>query len=88
MSSTAISTLTVRTLLFASYAETLGLDSIELTFNSPATVRDVIERLRALPGGERLPPSPLIAINLSQVGPDTRLVSGDELAVLPPLAGG
>ena len=88
MSSIAISTLTVRVLLFASYAETLGLDSIELTFDGPATVRDAIERVRALPGGERLPPKPLIAVNLSQAGPDTRLVSGDEVALLPPLAGG
>jgi hypothetical protein len=56
MTSTATSTLTVRVLLFASYAETLGLDSIELTFESAATVRDAIRRVQALPGGERLPP--------------------------------
>jgi hypothetical protein len=52
MTSTATSTLTVRVLLFASYAETLGLDSIELTFESAATVRDAIRRVQALPGGE------------------------------------
>jgi molybdopterin converting factor small subunit len=85
---TAISTLTVRVLLFASYADALGLDAIELTFDGGATVADAIARLRALPGGERLPPRPLCAVNLSQVRLDTPLASGDELALLPPLAGG
>jgi molybdopterin converting factor small subunit len=88
MPSTAISTLTVRVLLFASYAETLGLEAVELTFDGAATVQDAIGRLRALPGGETLPPKPLCAVNLSQVQLDTALASGDELAVLPPLAGG
>ena len=88
MSPTAISTLTVRVLLFASYAETLGLDAVEITFDGAATVEDAIARLRALPGGERLPPKPLCAVNLSQAPLDTPLTSGDELAVLPPLAGG
>jgi len=88
MPPTAISTLTVRVLLFASYAETLGLDAIELSFDGGATVGDAIERLRALPGGNRLPPKPLCAVNLSQVRLDAQLASGDELAVLPPLAGG
>jgi molybdopterin converting factor small subunit len=88
MPSTATSTLTVRVLLFASYAETLGLDAFELTLHDGATVADAIERLRALSGGERLPPRPLCAVNLSQVAPSMRLRAGDELAVLPPLAGG
>lgn len=88
MSTSAISTLTVRVLLFASYAETLGLSAVELTFDGAATVEDAIARLRALPGGERLPLKPLCAVNLSQVRLDTPLTSGDELAILPPLAGG
>lgn len=88
MPTTAISTLTVRLLLFGSYAEMVGRDAIELTFDGPATVGDAIARVRALPGGERLPPKPLCAVNLSQAGWDTPLATGDELAVLPPLAGG
>ena len=63
----------MRVLLFASYAETLGLDAIELTFDSRATVADAIDRLRALPGGERLPPKPLCAVNLSARRPDAPL---------------
>jgi molybdopterin converting factor small subunit len=84
----ATPTVTVRVLLFASYAETMGLDSIELSFESPATVRDALERLRTLPGGEKLPPKPLCAVNLAQARADAPLSEGDELAVLPPLAGG
>ncbi|MEA2723650.1 MAG: sulfur-carrier protein [Gemmatimonadales bacterium] len=88
MPSTAAPALTVRVLLFASYADTLGFDSVELNLTVPATVADVLDRLRALPGGERLPPKPLCALNLTHVRSDTPLTGGDELAVLPPLAGG
>ena len=88
MQSTATPALTVRVLLFASYAESLGLDSLDLSFDGPAMVTDAINQLRALPGGDRLPPKPLCAVNLLQVSPSTSLNHGDELAVLPPLAGG
>jgi molybdopterin converting factor small subunit len=88
MPSTAASTVTVRVLLFASYAETLGFDALELALDTPATVGDVLARLRAIPGGERLPPRPLCALNLSQTEADAPLAPGDELAILPPLAGG
>ena len=88
MPSTAVPTLTVRVLLFASYADTLGFDTVDLSFDPPTTVGDVLARLRALPGGERLPPRPLCALNLTHVGSDAPLSGGDELAILPPLAGG
>lgn len=78
----------MRVLLFASYAEILGVDSVDMSLDSPATVGDALERLRTLPGGEKLPPRPLCALHLSQVGVDAPLSRGDELAVLPPLAGG
>jgi molybdopterin synthase sulfur carrier subunit len=88
MPSAAASTLTVRVLLFASYAETMGCDAVELALDSPATVDDAVERLRSLPGGERLPLRPLCALNLTQAAGDAPLSAGDELAILPPLAGG
>lgn len=88
MPSTAVPALTVRVLLFASYADTLGFDSVELSFEAPAAVGDVLDRLRALPGGHRLPPRPLCALNLTHVRSDAPVSSGDELAILPPLAGG
>ena len=88
MPGTVASTLTVRILLFASYADTLGFDSLELDFESPASVGDALMRLRSMPGGDRLPPRPMCAVNLVHVTPETVLSSGDELAILPPLAGG
>ncbi|HET6345405.1 MAG TPA: MoaD/ThiS family protein [Myxococcota bacterium] len=84
----APSVVTVRVLLFASYAEHLGAESLELTLSSPATVADVVTRLRALPGGHLLPPKPLCARNLAHAGQADPVSSGDEIAVLPPLAGG
>ncbi|HEY9013614.1 MAG TPA: hypothetical protein VIM84_00950, partial [Gemmatimonadales bacterium] len=47
--------ITVRVLLFASYAELLGRDAVELSLPAPARVADALARLRALPGGSRLP---------------------------------
>ncbi|MGH7507902.1 MAG: MoaD/ThiS family protein [Gemmatimonadales bacterium] len=88
MPPTTASALTVQVLLFASYAEMLGIDSVELSLAHPATVGDALDRLRALPGGERLPPRPLCAVNRTHARDDTLLAGGDELAVLPPLAGG
>jgi len=82
------STVTIRVLLFASYAELLGRDALEMVLDNPARVSDALERLRAFPGGDRLPPKPLCALNLTQVEPDTPLRVGDELAILPPLSGG
>jgi molybdopterin converting factor small subunit len=88
MPGTAASTLTVRILLFASYADALGFDTIDLDFDRSATVGDALRRLRSLPAGDRLPPKPMCALNLTHVSYDTPLAGGDELAVLPPLAGG
>jgi molybdopterin converting factor small subunit len=88
MTTAAASKVSVRVLLFASYAERLGFDSLEMSLPSPATVGLVIERLRTLPGGDYLSAQPLCAVNLAHVGPEALLATGDEVAVLPPLAGG
>jgi molybdopterin converting factor small subunit len=88
MTAAAPAIVTVHVLLFASYAEHLGTETIELTLSSPATVADVIAHLRRLPGGQLLPPKPLCARNLAHAGQDDSVSDGDEIAVLPPLAGG
>ena len=80
--------MTVTALLFASYAEALGSDRVELTLSGDTTVRDVVELLRAMPGGASLPPTPLVAVNLTYAGADQRVESGDEVAIIPPVAGG
>ena len=88
MTKTAIPLVVVRVQLFASYAEALGADTMELSLEQPATVGDAVRRIRALPGGQQVPPRPMCAVNLSQVSPSAPLQAGDELALLPPLSGG
>jgi molybdopterin converting factor small subunit len=83
-----LTTVSVRVLLFASFADTLGFEELELSLQSPATVADALRRILTLPGGERLPERPLCAVNLTQVPPSAPLATGDELALLPPLSGG
>ncbi|MEP7087008.1 MAG: MoaD/ThiS family protein [Gemmatimonadota bacterium] len=80
--------MTVTALLFASYADALGSDRLELTLAGDTTVRDVVDRLRAMPGGSSLPAAPLVAVNQTYASSDQRVVSGDEVAIIPPVAGG
>ncbi len=81
-------TLTIQVLLFGSYADSFGQHTVELALPSPATIADAVAHLRSLPGGKQIPTRPLCALNLSQVPVETPLSAGDELAILPPLAGG
>jgi molybdopterin converting factor small subunit len=80
--------MTVTVLLFASYADALGKSSIELEISPGSTVRDVLATLAALPGGDRLPPKPLVAINETYATAGAALHGGEEVAVIPPVAGG
>ncbi len=79
-------TVTVR--LFASYAEILGESHLDLTLADGSTVADVVRSLNGMPGGNRLPPSPLVAVNFSYAHPAMMLANGDEVAIIPPVAGG
>ena len=79
---------TVQVLLFARFAELLGTERLVLGLPRPASLQSVLDRLMMLPGGAGLPPRPLLARNQSQAPLDTQLEDGDEVAVLPPLAGG
>lgn len=88
MSAAAPPSVTVRVLLFASYAERFGFDGREVTLAAPASVGDVVSHLRALPGGQQLPPKPLCARNLAHAAWSDPVHEGDEIAILPPLAGG
>lgn len=81
--------LTVRCRLFARYAELVGHTEFTLELPGPATVADAVRFLRAsVPGGNRLPERPLVAVNLHHALPATPVTEGDELAFLPPVAGG
>ncbi len=80
---------TIRLRFFARYAELVGRAEATLAVPLPATVGDVVRRVRAeLPGGVDLPARPLAAVNLKHVTLDAAVADGDEVALLPPVAGG
>ena len=80
--------MTVSVLLFASYAELIGRSQLDLQLGADATIDDVIAALGRMPNGDRLPPRPLVAVNEAYATPGQRLAAGDEVAVIPPVAGG
>ena len=81
-----MSTVTVQ--LFASYAELLGASKIELSIASDSTVNELLERIRLLPGASMLPAVPRVAVNRSFASADQRIQPNDEIALIPPVAGG
>jgi len=79
----------VHILLFARYAELLGRSDLVLTIPLPATVEAIVAELKAQHQDARLiPDRPLAAVNSRHVLPDHLVHPGDELALLPPVAGG
>jgi molybdopterin converting factor subunit 1 len=80
--------MTIDVQLFASYAEALGAKKIQIELPENATVEALMTAISRLPGAEKIPPKPLVAVNLVYAGPETLLKSGDEVAFIPPVAGG
>ena len=81
-----MSTVTVQ--LFASYADLLGGRTVELHLAPGSTVVDLLAQIRSLPGAARLPGSPRVALNRTFAHSDQIISSGDEIALIPPVAGG
>lgn len=52
--------MTIRVLLFASYADALGANELPMQGGVGLTVRDVLQHVRSLPGAAMLPPSPMM----------------------------
>lgn len=75
--------------LFARYAEVAGVEEMELQVPEGAAARDVVRELRqSLPSGHLIPEEPLAAIDREHASLDDQIREGQELALLPPLAGG
>jgi molybdopterin converting factor subunit 1 len=81
-----MSTVTVQ--LFASYAESFGTTAIEISITAGMSVSDLIQQVRALPGSEIVRDSARVAVNRQFAFPDQLIDSGDEIALIPPVAGG
>lgn len=81
--------LRVRTLFFASYRELAGTAELEVELQAGATVSDLLDAVRALsPRLGALPREPVVAVNQRYATLDARLAEGDEVAFIPPVAGG
>ena len=80
--------MSITVLLFASYSDALGVPSLSLELAAGATVGDVLAQIAARPGGGVLPARPLVAVNQRYASPSTPVRSGDEVALIPPVAGG
>ena len=78
----------IRTLLFATYREMAGTEELEIELPGGATAGDLVARLRDRPGLDRLPDEPALAVNQVYASLSTPLSNGDEVALLPPVAGG
>ncbi|MEO8336278.1 MAG: MoaD/ThiS family protein [bacterium] len=80
--------MSVTVLLFASYADALGVPSVSVELPAEATVADVLAALAGRPGADQLPAMPLVAVNQRYAVASTRVSAGDEIALIPPVAGG
>lgn len=81
--------MTIQVLLFASYREMAGTSRLEVHVPTGSTVAAVVAELRRQGGAlARLPEDPPVAVNRTWAPSDTALADGDEVALLPPVAGG
>lgn len=80
--------MTLTVLLFASYADAAGASSVDVEVASDATVADVVGAVRKAAPAIALPAKPLVAVNHRYAALDARVKDGDEVAFIPPVAGG
>jgi molybdopterin converting factor subunit 1 len=78
----------VRLLLFAQYRDLAGHEELEIELPADATAADLVARLREDPKLSGIPARPAVAVNRNYAGLHERLNEGDEVALLPPVAGG
>jgi molybdopterin converting factor subunit 1 len=81
--------LAVRTLFFAAYRDLVHTSELPLRLADGATVGDLVAELRGrgTPFAD-LPPDPAVAVNRVYASPSQPLGEGDEVAFIPPVAGG
>lgn len=79
--------MTVRVLLFASYADAIGSSSLDLDLPEASRVEDLVAAVQRLTHNA-LPAAPLVAVNSEYAARDQVVRGGDEVAIIPPVAGG
>lgn len=80
--------MSVTLLLFASYADAFGAPSLSVDLPERATVADLLTAIARRPGAHVLPKMPLVAVNQRYADASTHIAAGDEVALIPPVAGG
>ncbi|MXW18563.1 MAG: molybdopterin converting factor subunit 1 [Gemmatimonadetes bacterium] len=79
----------VTVLFFAAHRERVGTADVVVSLPDRATVGTLLSELRARGGGwADLPSAPAVAVNRSYANVDSELSDGDEVALIPPVAGG
>ncbi len=79
----------VRSLFFASYRQAAGTEQLLVELPDGSRITDLVGRLRAsIPGAAALPVEPVVALNMVYAPLSASLRDGDEVAFIPPVAGG
>ena len=82
-------TLPVQTLFFAAYRDAVGTSTLDVELHDGATVSDLVAHLRDRGAPfDALPESPAVAVNRVYADGAHPLRAGDEVAFIPPVAGG
>jgi molybdopterin converting factor small subunit len=78
--------MTIAVLLFASWADALG-SRLSVELPQGASVADLLRELQGRVASRALP-VPMVAINQRYAAHDQVIQAGDEVAIVPPVAGG
>lgn len=79
----------VTVLLFAAVREVVGASEVTLALEGGATAASLLSALcERFPALTPYVPSLRVAVNGAYVGPDDAVKAGDEVAIIPPVAGG
>lgn len=79
----------INLLLFATYRDLTGVGELSIDVRDGASAGDALRELRQRDARfAALPARPVVAVNREYAELHVRLAEGDELALLPPVAGG
>jgi molybdopterin converting factor subunit 1 len=82
-------TVPVRALFFAAYRDLLGMSELSVDVAEGSTVADLVSSLRGRGHPwDVLPAEPAVALNRTYAALSEPLGAGDEVAFIPPVAGG
>ena len=80
--------ISVRTLFFGVYGDLASTREGSAELPAGSTVSDLVETLKRSWGLEWLPDRVVVAVNQAYAEAGTPLAEGDEVALIPPVAGG